>query len=177
MTHIERRRTVHFSGLVALALLSHFVFGEPKASGYEASEKYKIATRSIRNKDTVRIEGNAEQTYVNVLLSDGIGRTKISLVKGKWTERVSLRVHSKMLEKLAFENSKGDRVTGGFSHSLDAKSGQWKHRSNFKPPIKSKVVEIKNGKGAALYFEISVPSKMLGKDSKWLIVEWVDAYR
>lgn len=177
MAYIERRRTVPISGLFALALLPVFVFGEPEASGEDTSGKYKIATRSIRNKDAVKVEGNAEQSYVNVLLSDGIGRTQISLAKGKWPERISLRVHSKMLEKLAFENSIGDRVTGGFSHSLDAKSGQWKHRSNFKPPIKSKVVEVKGGKGAALYFEITVPSTMLGKDSKWLKVEWIDAYR
>ena len=138
--------------------------------------KYLIDTKSIRDKDLVAIKGDAKLTHIDVHLFDGIGSAKIQLDGGTWPRKVVVRVHSSMLESFSLKSSNGKESKFGFSHSLNPRTGEWKHHKHGDESLKVKVV-TKGAKGAADFFEFTIPAAMHAGDSKWFSLRWVDAYR
>lgn len=146
-------------------------------SGKKPGRLFKIDIRSIRDRDQVEISTEDGVTFVDIRLKDGIGSAGITLKEGTWPEKMSLRVHSPMLEKIAFVSSSGKRVDGFFTTSMNPETGERKHIFHSDQEVEAKRVELPKEKGGDRYFLLKIPKGFLDEGTSSLKVEWIDAYR
>ncbi len=191
-------------GLSATSALAQNTIDETSTNSKERSPVQDIQIADVKDGDRVSLIQNkveaTESLIIDVQSIKGIGSFKLIKNKGRWPDKLMIRLHTKGLEQIQMvigDHSK--TYSGEFNSSRlqeswtevsqDKVNPNEKKTTSRQIQIGEKLIQVKNGSGKEVsplrlpleqgqYFQWCVPEGWLSRaNADWIEIKWIDYFR
>lgn len=111
----------------------------------------------------IKISSSTKHTIIDITSESGMGKGTVKLIKGKWPEILSVRLHLKGLEGFTVSNGKTTIDKSDMSVKAYDKNGQ--------------LFEKKYLMNEPGYYEVHLPNALFEAGTTYIEIHWVDFYR